>query len=169
MATQPELDALAGKYLTFHLAGEEYGLPILRVQEIISMPAITRVPRTRPAIRGVTNLRGKVLSAFDLRVIFGLPPAEKPEQVVIVVQVAGEALGVIADQVSEVTTFAASELELPPSIGAAADNRHLLALGKAADGLRLLLDIDRVVAGHVLPTSVMPGADGARAADAVAA
>ena len=80
--------SLGGKYLTFFLAGEEYGVEILRVQEIISMMPITRVPRTPPYIRGVINLRGKVIPIMDLREKFGMPAASEPEQVMIVVQVA---------------------------------------------------------------------------------
>ena len=77
--------SLGGKYLTFFLAGEEYGVEILRVQEIISMMPITRVPRTPPYIRGVINLRGKVIPIMDLREKFGMPAAAEPEQVMIVI------------------------------------------------------------------------------------
>src|SRR6187551_3697461 len=78
-----------GKYLTFFLAGEEYGLEILTVHEIIGMLPITRVPRTPPYVRGVINLRGKVISIVDLRGKFGLEPASVPETCIIVVQVHG--------------------------------------------------------------------------------
>lgn len=136
---------LGGKYLTFFLAGEEYGVEILRVQEIISMMAVTRVPRTPPFIRGVINLRGKVIPIMDLRQRFGLPAASEPEQVMIVVQVGGVQIGVVADKVSEVASIAAEDIDPTPDFGTDVHTDFLLGLGKSNGRLRLLLDIERVL------------------------
>jgi len=137
--------SLGGKYLTFFLAGEEYGVAILRVQEIISMMPITRVPRTPPFIRGVINLRGKVIPIMDLRAKFGMPPATEPEQVMIVVQVVGVQIGVIADKVSEVASIKAEDIDPTPDFGSEVHTEFLLGLGKSNGRLRLLLDIERVL------------------------
>ena len=136
---------LGGKYLTFFLAGEEYGVEILRVQEIISMMPITRVPRTPPYIRGVINLRGKVIPIMDLREKFGIPASTEPEQVMIVVQVAGVQIGVVADTVSEVASIASADIDPTPDFGAEFHTEFLLGLGKSNGRLRLLLDIERVL------------------------
>ena len=139
------VNTLGGKYLTFFLAGEEYGVEILRVQEIISMMPITRVPRTPPYIRGVINLRGKVIPIMDLREKFGMPAASEPEQVMIVVQVAGVQIGVVADKESEVASIAAADIDPTPDFGAEFHTEFLLGLGKSNGRLRLLLDIERVL------------------------
>lgn len=138
-------EALGGKYLTFFLAGEEYGVAILRVQEIISMMPVTRVPRTPSFIRGVINLRGKVIPIMDLRGKFGMPPADEPEQVMIVVQVDGVQIGIVADKVSEVATIASADIEPAPDFGSNFHTEYLLGLGKSNGKLRLLLDIERVL------------------------
>jgi purine-binding chemotaxis protein CheW len=149
--------SLGGKYLTFFLAGEEYGVEILRVQEIISMMPITRVPRTPPYIRGVINLRGKVIPIMDLREKFGMPAAVEPEQVMIVVQVAGVQIGVVADKVSEVASIAEADIDPTPDFGAGFHTEFLLGLGKSNGRLRLLLDIERVLStDEVHALSTMP-------------
>ena len=152
-------DSLGGKYLIFFLAGEEYGIEILRVQEIISMLPVTRVPRTPPFIRGVINLRGKVIPVVDLREKFGLPVATEPEQVMIVVQVSGVQISVIADRVSEVAAIAAADIDPTPDFGAGFRTEFLLGLGKSNGRLRLLLDIERVLSNEeVSELSSIPGA-----------
>jgi purine-binding chemotaxis protein CheW len=177
MSDAPAATALAsrgGKYLTFFLAAEEYGVEILKVREIIGMQPITRVPRTPAFIRGVINLRGTVIPVMDLRERFGMPSAEAaiaalPEaeraaaaavQCTIVVQVAGAhgrpvPVGVIVDRVSEVALVADADVDDAPSFGAGVRTEYLLGLAKAktADGrgrVRLLLDLDRVLAADAL-------------------
>ena len=137
-----------GKFLTFFLAEEEYGIEITKVQEIIGMLPITRVPRTPEAVRGVINLRGKVIPIVDLRRKFGLDAAAAEETCIIVVQVRGVQLGVVVDRVSEVSAVAAGEIEAPPSFGADVHTEYLLGLGKVGGRVKLLLDID-----HVLSTT----------------
>jgi purine-binding chemotaxis protein CheW len=143
-ATQPERER-GGKYLTFFLAGEEYGLEILAVHEIIGMLPITRVPRTPSYVRGVINLRGKVISIVDLRAKFGLEPASAPETCIIVVQVHGVPMGVLVDRVSEVVHIAPGDMEDTPSFGADVETDYLLGIGKVNGRVRLLLDIERVL------------------------
>jgi len=155
-SSQPDADArasptqLAGKYLTFRLAAEEFGIEILRVQEIIKLLDITRVPRTPDFIRGVINLRGKVIPVIDLRIKFGMPAqAATDKTCIVVVQVKrGESIltvGIIVDEVSEVLEVAAAEIEPPPAFGAAVDTAFILGMAKTRGAVRILLDISRVL------------------------
>ncbi len=137
--------AQAGKYLTFYLASEEYGVEILKVHEIIGMLPITRVPRTPSFVRGVINLRGKVIPIIDLRERFGMPHEGAEEQCIIVVQVHGIQLGVVVDKVSEVLSIGDGEIEPTPSFGVDVSTEYLLGLAKGEGRVRLLLDIDRVL------------------------
>jgi purine-binding chemotaxis protein CheW len=135
-----------GKFLTFFLADEEYAIEILKVQEIIGMMAITRVPRTPGFVRGVINLRGKVITIVDLRLKFDMEEkAQTAETCIIVVQTAGIEIGILVDKVSEVSAIAANEIEDAPSFGTAVNTEYLLGIGKAGSKVKLLLDIDRVL------------------------
>lgn len=141
---------LAGKYLTFRLAQEEYGLEILKVQEIIQLQAITRVPRTPPYVRGVINLRGKVIPVVDLRAKFGIEGAEDTERTcIIVVQIqAGDAvlvIGILIDEVREVLDIRAENIEESPSFGSSVETEFILGMGKVNGQVKILLDIDRVL------------------------
>ncbi len=142
---------LAGKYMTFQLAREEYGLEILTVREIIGLLEITRVPRTREFIRGVINLRGKVIPVVDLRLKFGMERCETTEQTVIIVvqcQVEGRTLtmGLLVDQVLEVLTIDADHIEPTPSLGhASLDDDFILGIGKHDKRIVFLLDIARIL------------------------
>jgi len=143
---------LAGKYMTFKLADESYGLEILKVREIIGLMDITRVPRTQEFIRGVINLRGKVIPVVDLRLKFGMPAAEATDQTVIIVvqcQVADRLLtmGLLVDQVLEVLSIDAADIEATPSLGdASVDTSFILGVGKTSDRVVFLLDIGKVLA-----------------------
>ena len=143
--------SLAGKYMTFKLANEEYGLEILKVREIIGLMDITRVPRTRDDIRGVINLRGRVIPVVDLRIRFGMEPMEATDQTVIIVvqcQVGSRDLtiGILVDQVLEVLNIAEKQIEPPPNFGAGAvDNCFILGVGKSERRVIFLLDIARVL------------------------
>ena len=142
--------ALAGKYLTFKLAAEEYGLEILKVQEIIKMMDITRVPRTPGFVRGVINLRGKVIPVIDLRLKFGMEAKETTEKTcVIVVQVTRDnatvTTGIIVDEVSEVLDIGSGEIEPAPSFGTNVDTRFILGMAKAKGSVKILLDINKVL------------------------
>jgi purine-binding chemotaxis protein CheW len=151
---------LAGKYMTFKLAAEEYGLEILKVRDVIGLMEITRVPKTMEFIRGVINLRGKVIPVVDLRLKFGMEETALGEQtVIIVVQFAsGEremTMGILVDEVQEVLDIAAAEIEPPPDFGAGSiDTDFILGVGKSDRRVIFLLDIGRVLsAPEVLQVS----------------
>ena len=141
----PRETAQGGKFLTFYLAGEEYGLEILKVHEIIGMLPITRVPRTPEFVRGVINLRGKVIPIVDLRTKFGMGHEGALETSIIVVLVRGVQIGIVVDKVSEVLDIVSADIEATPSFGAEVDTRYLLGLAKTAGRVRLLLDIEHVL------------------------
>ena len=142
---------LAGKYMTFKLASEEYGLAILRDREIIGLMDITRVPRTRDFIRGVINLRGKVIPVVDLRLKFGMERIEATDQtVIIVVQYHSEGqdytMGTLVDEVLEVLSIGADQIEPPPDFGSVSlDTDFILGIGKADKRVIFLLDIGKVL------------------------
>ena len=143
-------ERVAGKFLTFDLAEEEYGLEILRVREIIGMMAITPVPRTPDFVLGVINLRGKVIPVIDLRLKFGLPYKEPDERTcVIVVEVLSDGrtvqMGIVVDRVNEVVDVKAGEVEPTPSFGVALDTAFILGMAKVQGKVKILLDIDRVL------------------------
>ena len=142
----------AGKYLTFFLAGEEYGLEILKVSEIIGMQDITRVPRTPTFVRGVINLRGKVIPITDLRVKFGMDNSSNEESCIIVVQMRDVQTGIVVDRVSEVVALAEEDIADSPEFGAGVQTDLLLGIGKSGDRVKLLLDIDRVLEAADLST-----------------
>jgi purine-binding chemotaxis protein CheW len=135
-----------GQYLTFFLGPEEYGLEILTVQEIIGLMSITPVPRTPEYIRGVINLRGKVIPVIELRKKFGMEAVEQTDETcIIVVQVKGVSVGLVVDRVSEVTDIESDAVEDAPSFGSEVDTDYILGIGKSEERVRMLLDIDRVL------------------------
>jgi purine-binding chemotaxis protein CheW len=145
--TGVEPEVRGGKYLTFFLANEEYGLEILKVQEIIGMMEITVVPGTPEFVRGVINLRGKVIPVMDLRLKFGMPSvAPTDETCIIVIQIEGVQMGVVVDRVSEVLDIPGRDIEDTPSFGAEVDSSYILGIGKCEGTVKLLLDIDDVLA-----------------------
>lgn len=142
---------LAGKYMTFKLATEEYGLQILKVREIIGLMDITRVPKTDLFMRGVINLRGKVIPVIDLRLKFAMEETEPTDQTVIIVVQLTEGnndltIGVIVDEVLEVLDIQAQQIEPPPSYGGSAiDTDFILGIGKSEKRVIFLLDINKVL------------------------
>ena len=147
------LSSLAGKYLTFKMDVEEFGLEILKVQEIIKMMDITRVPRTPAFVRGVINLRGKVIPVVDLRLKFDMEARENTDKTcVIVVTVRRSSgavvMGIIVDEVSEVLDVAGSSIEPAPQFGAAVDTSFILGMGKIGDRVVTLMDVNRVLSGE---------------------
>jgi purine-binding chemotaxis protein CheW len=140
----------AGKYLTFGLGKEGYGLQILKVREIIGYMDITAVPRTPPYVRGVINLRGQVISIVDLRAKFGMSTVERTEETcIIVVEISqgGRKLstGIVVDRVAEVLNIAADQIEPAPTFGAAVPTDFILGMGKVGQAVKILLDIDKVL------------------------
>lgn len=137
---------IGGKFLTLFLKNEEYGIEILKVQEIVGMLPVTRVPRTPHFIRGVVNLRGKIIPVTDLRLRFNMEEGEPSEEnCIIVVRTAGIEIGLIVDKVSEVLDIAGAETETVPSFGTEVKTEYLLGIGKTATSVILLLNIDRVI------------------------
>jgi purine-binding chemotaxis protein CheW len=140
----------AAQYLTFLLAGEEYGVEILRVQEIKGWEGVTRVPHTPPHLLGVMNLRGTVVPVVDLRVRFGLPKVELGAgHVVIVVRVHVGRNEKTVGVVVEVYHFAPGDIQPPPQVRSLADPTLIAGLASAADRMVMLLDIDRLIATSI--------------------
>ncbi len=144
-------DERAGQYLTFILAGEVYGLGILQVREIIGMADITAVPRTPTFVKGVINLRGRVVPVIDARLKFGMSPAEPTDRTCIIVVDVGEAdVGFIVDEVAEVLNIPAGEIEDAPSFGADVDTQFIRGLSKVGEKVTVLLDISEVLSVNEL-------------------
>lgn len=145
----------AGQYLTFALGKEEFGLEILKVQEIIGMMPVTRVPQTPDFIRGVINLRGKVIPVMELRTRFALERKEDTERTcIIVVEVTWKeskvTVGLLVDEVREVTEITKDQIEPTPSMGTAVDESFIMGMGKVNDKVVMLLDVDRILEGSNL-------------------
>jgi len=154
---------LAGKYLTTVLDHEAYGIAVLKVREIIRMQKITPVPQLPAFVKGVINLRGRVIPIVDLRVKFGLPAefAERTCIVVVQVRLATEQtvqMGLIVDSVEEVVTLTEAEIEPTPDFGTDVDTSYLLGMAKVKGQVKTLLDIDTVVSADALQALVRPQA-----------
>jgi purine-binding chemotaxis protein CheW len=139
-----------GKYLSFSLAHEEYGLEILKVREIIGYIDVTAVPQTPHYVKGVVNLRGQVIPVIDLRAKFAMETTEVTEETcIIVVEIAhaGQkfSTGIVVDRVQEVLDIAGDAIEEPPQFGASVDTDFILGMGKIGDKVKILLDIDKVL------------------------
>jgi len=139
-----------GKFLTFLMANEKYGLEILKVREIMGMMDVTSVPTTPPFVRGVINLRGKVIPVVDLRLKFGLEAKEDTQRTcIIVVHLTHTAqemtMGIIVDEVSDVLDIDQNQIEPPPSFGANIRTDFILGMGKVDQKVMTMLDIDRVL------------------------
>ncbi len=138
-----------GKFLTFVLGSEEYGIEILRVREIIKLMDITTVPQTPDYMKGVINLRGKVIPVIDLRLKFSMPEEEHTKETcVIVAEVNNTSIGIIVDSVSEVLDIKSGEIEETPGFGKGIDTDFIMGLGKAKDKIIILLDIERVLSSE---------------------
>jgi purine-binding chemotaxis protein CheW len=141
-----KVDSRAGKYLTFFLADEEYGVEILKVQEIIGRMPITPVPLTSRYIRGVINLRGKIHPIMDLNIKFGMNQTEiTDETCMIVIKTSSIMMGILVDKVSEVVNVTSDDIEDTPSFGAEVNTEYLLGVGKTGGRIRMLLDIEKVI------------------------
>ena len=146
----PAARTVGGKYLTFLLDREDYGVEILKVREIIGLMDITKVPQTPAFVEGVINLRGKVIPVIDLRTKFGLSRAEYNDQTCIIVVDVGTMVGIIVDTVNEVHDIPAASIEPAPAFGHAVDTSFILGMGKVKDDVKILLDIDRVLSSTEL-------------------
>jgi purine-binding chemotaxis protein CheW len=148
--------SLAGKYLTFRLGEESYGIAVLKIREIIKLTAITAVPQMPSYVKGVINLRGKIIPVVDLRAKFGLPPAATTERtciVVVQVALAGHSktlMGLIVDGVEEVAQIPAPDIEETPDFGASLDTTYILGMAKVKGAVKSLLDIDKVIGAETV-------------------
>ncbi len=139
-----------GKYLTFSLKKEEYGIGILKVKEIIGMMPVTSVPRTPKFVKGVINLRGKVIPVIDLRLKFDMESIAYNERTcIIVVEIDSDnatvLIGIVVDSVSEVLNIKAEEIQAPPAFGTRLDTQYILGMAKTEGGVKILLNIDQVL------------------------
>jgi len=146
---------IEGKYLTFALGPEEYGLEILKVREIIGYMEITAVPQTPHEVKGVINLRGQVIPVIDLRARFGMETIEVTDESCIIVVVISRgrsdfSTGIVVDHVQEVLDIAGQDIEEAPQFGSSVDTEFILGMGKIGDSVKILLDIDKVLAGDRL-------------------
>jgi purine-binding chemotaxis protein CheW len=146
-----------GKFLTFFLGSEEYAIEILKVQEIIGLMSITPVPKMPEYIRGVLNLRGKIVPVMNLRTRFGLQEVEDTEETcIIVIQHEEYLMGVLVDKVSEVVDIETESIENVPSIGGAEQSEYLAGIGKVHDSVKMIIEVHKVlfdVPQQVLQTS----------------
>lgn len=144
-----------GKYLTFSLVEEEYGIGILKIKEIIGMMPITAVPQTPGFVKGVINLRGKVIPVVDLRLRFGMPSIDYDDRTCIIVVEIGAygmnvVIGIVVDSVSEVLNIKAEEIEDTPTFGTSLNTDYILGMAKMDGKVKILLDIDEVLGADEL-------------------
>lgn len=145
----------AGKYLVFHLGKEEFGIRVLKVREIMGIQDITAVPQTPAYVRGVINLRGKVIPVVDLRLKFGLPQIEYTQRTcIIVVQVQADShgmmMGIVVDGVAEVLNLVNGDIEDTPNFGQGVATPYLLGMAKIKGRVKILLEIDQVLTSQEL-------------------
>lgn len=156
---------LAGRYLTFKLGPEIYGIEILRVQEIIGLMPITKIPRVAEYIRGVINLRGKVIPVMSLSRRFGMPDRDDTSLTCVIVielaQTSGTVtMGIVVDEVSEVININVDNIESPPDLGEAAGESFLCGMGKVDGKVVILLDMARVIESGVAARIEMTATEG---------
>ncbi|MCF6178738.1 MAG: chemotaxis protein CheW [Geopsychrobacter sp.] len=139
-------DTQKDKYLTFHLAGEDYGIEIRYVIEIIGIQKITEVPDMPDFIRGVINLRGKVIPVMDVRARFSIEARDYDDRTcIIVVNIENTEVGLVVDEVSEVSDIPAKNVEPPPRTGKSTGNRCIQGMGKIGDDVKILLDVKELL------------------------
>ncbi len=139
-------DTQKDKYLTFHLAGEDYGIEIAFVTEIIGIQNVTDVPDMPDFIKGVINLRGKVIPVMDVRLRFHLPERDYDERTcIVVVDINDTSVGLVVDEVSEVTDIPEDQVEPPPTTGVGKSSRYLKGMGKIDDEVKILLNVEKIL------------------------
>jgi purine-binding chemotaxis protein CheW len=146
LSSRVSFAADGSQYLTFSLGQEEYGVEILKVQEIKGYSTITPIPNTPPHVKGVMNLRGTIIPVVDLRSKLGMPTAEySPFTVIVVVKVGSKTMGLVVDAVSDVLNIPSRGLQPTPDFGAQVDAAFISGMAKAGEKLVVLLDLDRVL------------------------
>lgn len=150
---QEEEDTLSNKYLVFDLDKQEYAIAIQYVVDIINVQPVTRVPSCPDFVRGITNLRGKVIPIIDVRIRFGKQQQDYNERTcIIVVELGDVSVGMIIDSVSEVLTLENEDISPPPSFSGGNDTRFVEGIGKAENGIKLILDCKTVLDDYSVPT-----------------
>lgn len=151
VAEKKEISAIDGKFLTFVLGSEIYGIEILNAREIIGLIDITTVPQPLDYMKGVINLRGKIIPVIDLRMKFSMQEEKHTQETcVIVVEVNSTSIGIIVDSVSEVLDIGRGEIEDAPNFGQGIDTSFIMGLGKVKEKIIILLDIDKVLSAEEL-------------------
>lgn len=149
-----------GKFLIFFVDDEEYGIEIIKVQEIIGLISVTAVPRVQPYIIGVINLRGKVMPVINLRLRFGMEAVEATDETcIIVTRAKGLEIGILVDRVSEVLDIVSHQIEAAPSFGKEVRTEYLLGIAQTAGRVQHLLDLDKMMATHQHASLASLGAD----------
>ena len=148
--TLKSVEKREGKYLTFTLGKEEYGIGILKIKEIIGLVDVTSIPNTPDFVKGVINLRGKVIPIVDLRMRFGMKKVDYTERTcIVVVEIYGQSdkiiIGLVVDAVSEVLNIRKEDIEDAPDFGTKLDTEYILGMAKMGGGVKILLDIDKVL------------------------
>ena len=139
-------DTQKDKYLTFTVGKEDYGIEICSVTEIIGIQKITDVPDMPEYVKGVINLRGKVIPVMDVRLRFRMPEREYDDRTcIVVVNVNGSAVGLVVDTVREVVGIPANQIELPPEVAQGNLQRYIKGLGKTGEDVKILLDVENMV------------------------
>jgi purine-binding chemotaxis protein CheW len=139
-------DTLKDRYLTFHLNGEDYGVEIRFVTEIVGIQKITEVPDMPNFVKGVINLRGQVIPVMDVRLRFGMDPKEYDERTcVVVVELNNTAVGLVVDTVEEVREIPEKNVSPPPQVAQGASSRYILGMGKVEDEVKILLDVNKLL------------------------
>lgn len=147
----------ARQYLTFRLGSEEYGVGILSVKEIRGWSGVTAVPHAPPWMPGMLNLRGLVVPVIDLRIRFALPSARFDDFTVVIILSVGERVaGIVVDAVSDVVTLAPGDVKPAPSLGRHTDTSHIIGFCTQHERMRILLDVERLLAGADLAAATKP-------------
>ena len=145
-----DVKELEGKYLTFNLMEEYYGVSVKWILQIIAIPDITKIPKTPPFVMGVINLRGKIIPVIDLRLKFGLPIKEYNERTsIVIIKIHSENseiyIGIIVDRVNEVLDIHVKEIEKTPAFGIDFDSQYILGMAKVKNKVVTLLNIDKIL------------------------
>ncbi len=141
-------DLIANEFLTFRLGGEEYGIEILKVQEIRGYDSITHIANSPDYIKGVINLRGIIVPIIDMRIKFSLAHATYDQfTVVIILTVAGRVMGIVVDGVSDVITLADEQIRQTPGLGSVIETQYIMGLGTVDERMLILIDIEKLMRG----------------------
>jgi len=136
-------DTLKGRYLTFSVGNESYGIEVRHITEIVGIQAITEMPELPYYIKGIINLRGKIIPVMDVRLRFGKEPKDYNDRTcIIVIDIGDLTFGLIVDAVSEVITIPEEDIIVPPKLGS---NRYIKNIGKVGDDVKLLLDCEKLL------------------------